>query len=63
MCKCGIELYTVADPQQIFSCSKPAVYRLIKSPGFPSFKANRRRYVRREDLDRWIERRLNKGSV
>lgn len=63
MCRCGIELYTVADLQQIFKCSRSAVYKMLKSPGFPSFKANGRRYVRLEDLDRWIERRLNKCAV
>lgn len=63
MCKVLIDVYTVADLQQIFSCSKPAVYRLLKSPSFPSFKVNRRYYVRLADLERWIDRQLGKYAV
>lgn len=63
MSKFLIDVYTVADLQQIFSCSKSAAYRMLKLPGFPSFKMDRRYYVRRTDLERWIERRLHKGAV
>lgn len=63
MCKICVELYTVDDLQRIFSCSRSTVYKLIKSPGFPSFKANGRRYVRPRDLDWWIERRMKNSII
>jgi len=58
-----LEVYTVADLQQIFKCSRAVAYRMTKATSFPSFRIGNRRYVRRADLERWIDRQLGKYAV
>ena len=47
-------LYTVKDLQRIFGMSKTSAYQLMNSKNFPSFHLNRKVYVSKEQLDKWI---------
>lgn len=49
-------VYTVSDIMQIFHLGRTKAYQLMESDGFPSFKLNRRLYVEREKLNKWLEK-------
>jgi hypothetical protein len=49
------EVYTVKDVQRVFSCGKNVAYGIMNSDHFPSFRINKKIYVHREKLDKWIK--------
>lgn len=55
-----IVLYTVEDIQKIFSCCKKQTYKIMKIKGFPTMSIDRRLYVEKTALQKWIEK--NKGN-
>jgi len=54
-----IVLYTVKDIKRIFSCSEPVAYSIMNSDRFPSFRINKRIYVYKNNLEKWIEANKN----
>lgn len=55
-----IVVYTVNDIQKIMSLGKTRAYELMRSDGFPSFKLNNRLYVTKQNLEKWLDRYVNK---
>ena len=55
-----IVVYTVNDIQKILSLGKTRAYELMRSDGFPSFKLNNRLYVTKQNLEKWLDRYVNK---
>lgn len=49
-----IILYTPSDIQKIFMCGKNQAYQLIHSNGFPKIQINRKLYVPKDKLEKWI---------
>lgn len=52
--KNDIILYTPQDIQKIFMCGKNQAYNLIHSSGFPKIQINRKIYVPKDKLEKWI---------
>lgn len=50
-----IKVYTVKDIQNIFSCGKSVAYGIMNSDNFPSFRINKKIYVHKGKLDKWIQ--------
>ena len=55
-----IILYTPQDIQKIFMCGKNQAYQLIHSGGFPKIQINRKIYVPKNKLIKWIESNTGK---
>ena len=55
-----IIMYTVKDIQNIFKCSLPFAYKLVKTNGFPAVKFGGKTMVEKGALGHWIEK--NKGK-
>lgn len=55
-----IVVYTVNDIQKIMSLGKTRAYELMRSDGFPSFKLNNRLYVTKQNLEKWLDKYVNK---
>lgn len=49
-----IILYTPEDIQRIFMCGKNQAYQLIHSSGFPKLQINRKLYIPKDKLEKWI---------
>lgn len=58
-----IVLYTVKDIKRIFSCGETVAYAIINSDRFPSFKINKRIYVHKNKLEKWIEDNRNNDII
>lgn len=58
--KDDIILYTPQDIQKIFTCGKNQAYQLIHSSGFPKIQINRKIYVPKDKLEKWIN--INTGK-
>ena len=54
-------LYTAADIQKIFACSKMTAYNIMHSKGFPAFYVNSRIYVEKGAFEKWLDRQ--RGEV
>jgi len=59
--KQDIVLYTIDDIKQIFKIGRNKALALMSSSGFPSFRINRKLYVSKNELERWITK--NKGKT
>ncbi len=46
--------YSVTETAQVLGVSRPAVYALIKQPGFPVFQIGGRKLVSVEGLRDWV---------
>lgn len=57
----GIILYTVEDVSKLFGLGRTKTYQLMAAPGFPSFRLNRKVYITKENLEKWI--RDNRGKT
>ena len=51
---------TVAETAEYLRCSKPTVYRLIRDQGLPVVRLGADMRIRQEDLDAWLESRVEK---
>lgn len=49
-----MQVYTAKDLQSILKIGKNAVYALMRSAGFPSYKINERYFVTEVSLDKWL---------
>lgn len=58
--KQDIVLYTIDDIKRIFKIGRNKALALMSSKGFPSFRINRKLYVLKDELEKWI--RQNKGK-
>lgn len=58
-----ITLYNIDDIRRIFSMGRTAAYRLMTSDGFPAFRLNRKLYVTRDNLTRWIQNNRGKTYI
>ena len=47
---------SVSDAAVVLGVSRPSVYRLIRSEGFPVFKIGTRTLISRAGLSEWIEK-------
>lgn len=56
----SIVLYTVKDIQTIFKIGQTQAYRLMNASDFPSFRLNKRLYISKIELEKWIEDRKGK---
>ena len=56
-------LYTAKDIQKIFSCGENLAYAIMNSEHFPSFKINKRIYVHKEKLEKWLDANKNNDLV
>lgn len=54
-------IMTVAEAAAYLKVSRPTLYNLIHSEGFPSFKIGTRRLISRVGLDEWIGARMQSG--
>jgi excisionase family DNA binding protein len=57
------ETLSTAEVAQYLGCSERFVRELMISGSLPSFKLGRLRRVRRADLDRFVERRVEEGRA
>lgn len=55
-----IILYTPEDLQNIFKCSKNHAYQIMHSKTFPSIQINRRLYITKENLTKWLSQNSNR---
>ena len=53
-------LYTPADIQQIFKCSRKKSYQIFHMAGFPMFTIDTMLYVEKGALEDWIARQKRK---
>lgn len=51
----GYELLTNTDLQAILHMSKTHVYELQRSSCFPTIRINKRMYVTRKSLNKWLD--------
>lgn len=56
-------LYTTEDIARIFKIGRTTAYHLMGSPGFPSFRLNRKMYVTKENLEKWIQGNKGKSYI
>ena len=56
----SIVLYTVKDIQTIFKIGQTQAYRLMNASDFPSFRLNKRLYISKIELEKWIADRKGK---
>jgi excisionase family DNA binding protein len=54
-------LLTISETRDRLRLSRPSVYVLLKSGELPSLKFGRRRFIREEDLEQLIARRVGGG--
>ena len=50
----SIVLYAVKDIQTIFKIGQTQAYRLMNASDFPSFRLNKRLYISKIELEKWI---------
>lgn len=55
-------LLTVEDIMEITSLSRPSVYSLLNSEGFPHMRIGRRYFVLKSDFDKWLEEATQKKA-
>lgn len=55
-----IILYTPKDIQRIFMCGKNQAYQMIHSNGFPKIQINRKIYIPKDKLEKWINGNIGK---
>lgn len=53
---------SVTEAAELLGVSRPTVYQLIRSDGFPSFKIGTRTLISRVGLARWIEQQTVGGK-
>ena len=57
------EILSPEEVAAVLGCGRTMAYSLIRSGAIPSFTIGRLRRVRRTDLDRFIEERVETGEV
>lgn len=58
-----IILYTIDDIKQIFKIGRNKALALMSSSGFPSFRINRKLYVSKDELEKWIAKNKGKNYI
>ena len=53
---------SVTETAEVLGLSRPSVYQLIRSEGFPAFKVGSRTLISRAGLARWIEEQAGGGT-
>lgn len=53
-------LYTPADIQQIFKCSRKKSYEIFHMTGFPGFSIDKLLFVEKTALEKWLDRQQRK---
>ncbi len=56
----NIVLYNVGDIQRIFNIGKTKAYQLVNSNGFPTIRINKKIYIPKLELEKWISRNVGK---
>lgn len=54
--------YTVTEAAAALGVTKPTMYNLIHSQGFPTLKVGRRRLISRELLAEWVKEKAREGA-
>ena len=58
-----IVLYTVKDIKRIFSCGTNVAYALMNSYKFPSFRINKKLYVHKDRLEKWLDQNKSNDLI
>lgn len=53
---------SVDEAAALLGVSRPTVYQLIRTPGFPSFRVGSRRLISRAGLAEWIRGKVKDGG-
>ena len=56
-----MKLLTVPEAKDRLRLSLPSIYELFRSGALPNLTLGRRRFVREEDLDRFVAERVREG--
>lgn len=54
---------TVTEAAALLGISKPTLYQIIYSEGFPSFRIGRRTVISRAGLERWVQEQAAKAVI
>ena len=46
---------SITETAAVLGLSRPTVYRLVKSDGFPAFRVGTRTLIPRAGLERWVQ--------
>lgn len=53
-------LLTIPEAAEYLRCSRPMVYKLIRTSGLPCVRVGSDKRIRQQDLDQWLESRVEK---
>ena len=55
--------FSMTEGASVLGVSRPTLYRLIQTDGFPVLIIGRRKLIPKKALEEWIEARTRKGGV
>jgi excisionase family DNA binding protein len=58
-----IVLYTVEDIQKIFGIGRTTAYQMVSAEGFPTIRINRKIYIPKNRLEKWLEQNCGKTII